>query len=292
MTSVGSHAPARYGVIGNPIAHSRSPQIHQAFAAQENISLSYERILAEPAQFEAVVRAFAAAGGLGLNVTVPFKEKAVALAGQVSERARLAGAANTLIFGPDSIQADNTDGVGLVRDLRERGQVRLDGAHVVLIGAGGAARGVIEPVLQAGAQSLVIINRTLSKATELIGLLAEQPLAAGRQLSALSFEQAGALNSLPNGDGSATLLINATAASLDGSRLPLPDTLLSAARLAYDMVYSDQPTAFMTQARNAGCPQVMDGLGMLVEQAAESFRLWHGMRPDTGPVFKLLRPAG
>ncbi len=291
MSPTGSRAPARYGVIGNPIAHSRSPEIHQAFAAQEAISLSYERILAEPAQFEAVVRRFAAEGGLGLNVTVPFKENAIAVASQVSDRARLAGAANTLIFSESGIRADNTDGIGLVRDLRERGQIGLEGAHIVLIGAGGAARGVIEPLLQAGAQSLVVINRTLSKATGLVDFFAGQPIAAGRRLQALSLDQAGSVEPGADGGDAAVLLINATAASLDGSQLPLPGRLFSAARLAYDMVYSDQPTAFMMQARSAGCGQVMDGLGMLVEQAAESFRLWHGRHPDTAPVFKQLRAA-
>ncbi len=289
MTSKGSEGAAQYGVIGNPIAHSRSPQIHQAFGAQTRRELTYERILSEPDLFESAVKRFAAGGGKGLNVTVPFKEQAVALAEQVSERARIAGAANTLSLTPNGIKADNTDGIGLVHDISERCRLSLSGAHVVLVGAGGAARGVLQPMLTAGVQSLFIINRTLSRAAQLIELAGDLPIATGRRLQALSFEEADRI--IPAIASAPLLVINATAASLSGQRLPLPDDLLANARLSYDMVYSDQPTPFMSQAQEAGCGQVIDGLGMLIQQAAESFAIWHGVRPETESVYRLLRPA-
>lgn len=284
-------ATALYGVIGNPIAHSRSPQIHLAFGAQTNRALSYERILAIPDDFDSVVRQFAADGGQGLNVTVPFKERAVALADQVSDRARIAGAANTLSFSVAGITADNTDGIGLVHDIGERCSIPLSGATVVLIGAGGAARGVLQPMLAAGVQSLFVINRTLSRAAHLIELAKDLPVARNRRLQALSFEQSGDVLPIVESSDAPLLIINATAASLSGQQLPLPDPLLAAAVLSYDMVYSDQATSFMTQASDAGCTRVVDGLGMLIQQAAESFGIWHGVRPETESVYRLLRPA-
>lgn len=291
LTDTPEHSvPGQYAVIGNPVAHSRSPQIHTAFGEQTGTRLNYNKLAAEPDQFEASVKAFAARGGRGLNVTVPFKEQAVSLAGQVTERARNAGAANTLVMTSTGIAADNTDGIGLVNDLTQRHGVNLQDAALVLIGAGGAARGVLQPLLEAGIASLWITNRTLARAEQLAVLARGLSGPAARNVRATPLADLGQvcaqLNLTPS---TPLLLINATAAGLSGQGLDLPQALLARATLAYDMVYADQPTPFMTQASLAGCSQVVDGLGMLVEQAAESFFIWHGIRPQTDPVYALLR---
>jgi shikimate dehydrogenase len=269
----------RYAVVGNPIAHSRSPAIHARFAAQTGQDLHYEALLAPLDGFEAVVRAFAAAGGRGLNVTVPFKERAFALADRHSPRAQAAGAANTLIFATGEVVADNTDGVGLVRDLTARHGLALADAPVLLLGAGGAASGVIEPLLAAGVRELRIVNRTAARAQALAGRFADPRLSGG------GFE------TLADAVAPGTVLINATSAGLAGEAPPVPAAVFEAARFAYDMVYGAQPTAFLRAAVAAGCPALADGLGMLVEQAAESFRLWRGVMPDTEPVYRALRES-
>jgi shikimate dehydrogenase len=269
----------RYAVVGNPIAHSRSPAIHARFAAQTGQDLRYEALLAPLDGFEAVVRDFAAAGGCGLNVTVPFKERAFALADRRSPRAQAAGAANTLIFASCEVLADNTDGVGLVRDLTARHGLALAGASVLLLGAGGAASGVIEPLLAAGVRELRILNRTAERAQALAARFADP------RLSGAGFE------GLTDAARQGAVLINATSAGLAGEAPPVPAAVFEASCFAYDMVYGAQPTAFLRAAAAAGCPAMADGLGMLVEQAAESFRLWRGVMPDTEPVYRALREA-
>jgi shikimate dehydrogenase len=270
----------RYAVIGHPIAHSKSPSIHAAFATQTGQDMSYEALLAPLDGFAATVAAFRAAGGRGLNITVPFKEEAWRLADTLSERARLAGAVNTFVIGSDGIAGDNTDGAGLVRDLEWLG-CRLGGARVLLLGAGGAARGVVLPLLEAGVSRLFIANRTAGRACAL------QAHFAGR-------DARGALGAGGWHEASGTpydVVINATSASLSDEAPPLPAGLYAPDSLAYDMVYGRGLTAFLGQARVQGAARVADGLGMLVEQAAEAFALWRGVRPDTAPVRAQLRAA-
>ncbi|MGB7180333.1 MAG: shikimate dehydrogenase [Burkholderiaceae bacterium] len=275
----------RYAVIGNPIAHSRSPQIHTSFAQQHQQALTYTRLLAPLDGFIESVRDFAEQGGRGLNVTVPFKEQAFALADHCADRARLAGAANTLSFGPDGIAADNTDGIGLVRDLTLRQGVDLAGANIVLLGAGGAARGVLLPLIQAGVGSVLIANRTHQRALSLVKLFHDAAAQSAIELSACqTSELAVVVRSLAR-----PVWINATAASLNSDVSPVSGQLLAPALIAYDMVYSTQPTAFMKAALTVGCVKVADGLGMLVEQAAESFYIWRGVRPATDTIYRDLR---
>jgi len=267
----------RYAVIGNPIEHSKSPQIHAAFAAQTGQALEYGRILGEPERFADQVRAFLAGNGRGLNVTVPFKEPAWRLADELSPRAESAGAANTLILLPDGrIRADNTDGVGLVRDLKENHGVTLTGRSLLLIGAGGASRGVLRPLLEERPSRLLIANRTANKAVDL-----------AQDLSGLGKVEGCGLDQLAGRQFD--VIINGTAAGLQDRVPAIPDDSLSPGGVTYDMMYSDRPTAFVLWGRKHGASLALDGLGMLVEQAAESFYLWRGVRPETGPVIRLLR---
>jgi shikimate dehydrogenase len=269
----------RYAVIGNPIAHSKSPAIHAAFAAQTAQDLSYEALLAPLDRFADAVAAFRASGGRGMNITVPFKEEAWRLADRLTDRARLAGAVNTFVFG-DDVLGDNTDGAGLVRDLETLG-CRLPGARVLLLGAGGAARGVILPLLDAGVARLFVANRTADKAhalqAEFAGLDARGALGAG------GWQEAA--------DAPYDVVINATSASLSDEAPPLPAGLYAPGSLAYDMVYGRGLTAYLKQAREQGAARLADGLGMLVEQAAEAFALWRGVRPGTAAVRATLRAA-
>lgn len=275
----------RYGVIGNPIAHSRSPLIHRAFAEQTGIDLDYTAILAPLDGFNATVAQFRSEGGLGLNVTVPFKAEAFALCATLSERAQRAGAVNTLIFPADSrssdvssdIRGDNTDGVGLLRDLAFH-QIPLKGKKILLLGAGGASRGVLAPLLAEEPTQLLIANRRVATAEQLATDF--QDLAAGSQLGA------SALDALPAEPFD--LIINATSASLSGEQLPLPDALIGQNTTVYDMAYGRAPTVFMQWGAALGAT-AFDGLGMLVEQAAESFYIWHGIRPQTDHVRDLLK---
>jgi len=260
----------RYAVFGHPIAHSKSPQIHAAFARQTGQDMSYEAILAPKGGFAASVAAFIAAGGRGANVTVPFKEEAYRLASRLSPRAQHAGAVNTLVFD-DGILGDNTDGAGLVADLTRNLHCALAGKRILLVGAGGAARGVIEPLLDQTPAEFVIANRTFSRAQELADLF-------GRGVRACGFDAL---------DTPFDLVINATAASLAGELLPLSPRIFTAGTLAYDMMYG-RDTPFLAFARSHGAATA-DGLGMLVEQAAEAFYLWRGVRPDTAPVIVALR---
>jgi len=270
----------RYAVIGNPVAHSRSPDIHAAFARQTGQDLVYGRILAPVEGFAAAVDAFRAEGGLGLNVTIPFKRDAFAYAGQRTPRAEAAGAVNTLRFDPDALAlGDNTDGAGLVRDLRHNLGVRLEGARVLVAGAGGATQGVVLPLLQAGVRELVIANRTVEKAVALAARFG--PVAPGGAVRGSGFA--------PLAGQSFDVIVNATAASIAGEALPLPEGLCASGCTAYDMMYGKDETPFLAWARGQGAATRSDGLGMLVEQAAESFHLWRGVRPDTAPVLRMLR---
>jgi len=267
----------RYAVIGHPVAHSKSPRIHMAFARETGEDLVYDLLPAPLDGFGATVREFRAAGGRGLNVTVPFKLEAFALANDVTDRAREAGAVNTLRFDGAHALGDNTDGAGLVGDIRLRLGIDLAGKSVLLLGAGGAARGVVGPLLAERPATLLIVNRTVAKAHAL-----------ARQFEAHGPVRAGAYADLAGRSFDA--LINATSASLSGDALPLPPGLYAHGALAYDMVYGDAPTPFLVAAHAAGAATLADGLGMLVAQAAESFLLWRGVRPDTRPVIEALRP--
>ncbi|MDD3352136.1 shikimate dehydrogenase [Zoogloea sp.] len=268
----------RYAVIGNPIAHSKSPRIHTLFARQTGQALSYEALLAPLDGFIQTVTAFQAAGGCGLNVTVPFKLEAFDYADHHTARARAAGAVNTLAFRPDGVLGDNTDGAGILRDITVNLGCPVAGRRVLLLGAGGAARGSVLPLLDASPATLTIANRTPGKAAELA-----DEFARGGQPG-------------PNGCGFAELagqefdvVINATSASLSDAAPDLPPGLYAPGSLAYDMMYGKGDTPFLAAARSQGAAHLSDGLGMLVEQAAESFLLWRHIRPDTASVLAELR---
>jgi shikimate dehydrogenase len=267
-----------YAVIGNPVEHSRSPLIHAEFARQTRQPVSYGKLYAEIAGFEAVVQRFREEGGRGVNVTVPFKHRAYALASIRSRRAEEAQAVNTLSFEADGIKADNTDGVGLVRDLTRNLGCAIQNRRVLVMGAGGAAYGVCGPLLDAGPATLVVANRTPDKAMDLAtrfaGLFPAAPEVTGAGYAELEGREFD-------------LVINATSAGLSGEMPALPAGVFAPGALAYDLVYG-KDTPFLALAARAGA-RAADGLGMLVEQAAESFYLWRGMRPDTAPVIELLR---
>lgn len=264
----------RYAVIGHPVAHSKSPEIHARFAEQTMQEMVYERLLAPLDGFAATVHRFVQQGGKGANVTLPFKLEAYALATQLTQRAQAAGAVNTLKFDGGAILGDNTDGVGLVADISRNAGIGLTGKRILLLGAGGAARGVILPLLESHPADLVIANRTKSKATA----LAQQFIAHGNILAS----DFAALR------GPFDIIINATSASLSNDMPAVPVSAFSGDTLAYDMMYAKAPTVFM-QFAALHRAAVRDGLGMLVEQAAESFYLWRGVRPDTATVFAELR---
>jgi shikimate dehydrogenase len=264
----------RYVVIGNPVAHSKSPEIHARFAAQTGQQLNYARLLAPLDGFAQTVRDFLATGGKGANVTVPFKLEAFALADRLSERARAAGAVNTLTFRNGIIEGDNTDGVGLVTDIVSNAGVAIRGKRVLLLGAGGAARGVMLPLLAMQPAELVVANRTVAKGEE----LAREFNAHGR-VNATSFQDAAS---------GFDVVINATSASLATELPPIPEDVFAPGALAYDMMYAKEPTVFLRFAAQHGA-QGRDGLGMLVEQAAEAFFVWRGVRPATAPVLAELR---
>ena len=267
----------RYVVIGNPIAHSKSPAIHTRFAELTVQAIDYQRLLAPLDGFAACVRNLIAKGVNGANVTLPFKLEAFALADELSPRARAAGAVNTLKFEADHIYGDNTDGLGLVVDIVRNAGVSLAGKKLLLLGAGGAARGALLPLLQERPAELTIANRTMSKAQDL--LLQAQSYSSGTRLRACSFDDLG-----PSMD----IIINATSASLSDEVPPLPPGLFTPDTLAYDMMYAAQPTAFLRLAASHGA-QCRDGLGMLVEQAAEAFLLWRGVRPPSELVLAEMR---
>ncbi|GIK85861.1 MAG: shikimate dehydrogenase (NADP(+)) [Betaproteobacteria bacterium] len=270
--------PDRYAVVGNPVAHSKSPRIHAAFAQATGQDMSYEHLLAPLDAFVPTVEAFRGAGGRGLNVTVPFKLEAFALAAVHSSRAQLAGAVNTLMVEPDGRwYGDNTDGAGLVRDLTENLGLELRDRRILVLGAGGAARGILGPLLDGLPHSLAIANRTHAKAVALAAAFAP-----------LGPIEAIALSALPRRHYD--LVINSTSVGLASEVHDWPGSVFAPGSFAYDLVYSDQPTQFVHWALAQGAERTADGLGMLIEQAAESFHLWRGVRPHTAPVFALLRP--
>jgi shikimate dehydrogenase len=262
----------KYGVVGNPIAHSRSPEIHERFARQTRQRMSYERIEAPLDGFEDLALALRDAGFRGLNVTVPFKLDAAKLADDLAPRARLAGAVNTLVFDGDTIFGDNTDGIGFVRDVRERLKFDFSDCSVLVLGAGGAVRGVIGALLDASPRWIAVSNRTHQRAEEL-----------GEEFGVEAIH----LDEVPAEHFD--LIVNGTSTGLKHDAPPIDPETFNDCTLAYDLVYAADPTPFMELARSGGAKTVCDGLGMLIEQAAESFLLWRGVRPDTAPVYRELR---
>ena len=263
----------RYAVFGNPIGHSKSPIIHRSFAEQTQQNLSYEAILAPVDGFADAWRQFVAAGGKGANVTVPFKEQAFKLAEQCTLRALQAQAVNTLYIAEGRLIGDNTDGAGLVADLIRLG-AQLQGAKVLILGAGGASRGVIGPLLDAGVTSVHVANRTPEKASAVANAFNDQVSASG-------------FADIPNHSWS--IVINATSAGLSGRRPEIASSHLANCQFAYDMLYGNQPTAFLLWAQQLGVKNTADGLGMLVSQAAESFHIWRGVKPMVAPVLQQLQ---
>ena len=264
----------KYAVIGNPIAHSKSPQIHAAFAKQTGQNVSYEAVLAPLDGFEATVRDLIRQGYKGVNVTVPFKFEAFNLCEELTERAKAAGAANTIVFTNGKIKGDNTDGAGLVGDITLNLGLVLQEVRILLLGAGGAAQGVLLPILQQSPEHLVVANRTIEKAERMVSKL----------VGFTHLTQASTFGGL---EGAFNVIINATSVGLTDTALPIPSTIFADGCLAYEMFYGRE-TPFMAQARANGA-QVVDGLGMLVEQAAEAFYVWRGVRPETAPVIAMLR---
>jgi len=261
-------------VFGNPIHQSRSPEIHHNFAATCGIKVSYEKCLVPLDEFEQTVHQFIAEGGNGANVTVPFKEEALALCTHLSDRAKAAGAVNTLSFVKGEIHGDNTDGVGLVNDLLNKG-VKLEGVKILVIGAGGAAKGVILPLLANNPRSITVINRTEEKAERLVAQFNDERLTA----NGLAFEVSEAFD----------VVINATSASLSKNAIALPAAAIANCTTCYDMVYSAEQTTFLSYCEQQGAKQTIDGLGMLVGQAAESFNIWTGTQPDAEATLSFVR---
>ena len=278
----------RYAVFGNPVAHSKSPQIHAEFARQTGQDITYTAILAPLDGFRVALRDFAARGGKGANVTLPFKVEAHALANRVTPRAQSARAANTLVFHEREIEADNTDGAGLVTDLQINLAYPVQAKRVLLMGAGGAARGVMLPLLSELPGCLTIANRTLARAQSLQTEFAAIAAQGGAQMRAIGLR---ACDYAALTGSEFDLVINATSSSLARELPTLPDGVFAPGALAYDMMYGSGLTPFLDFAMAKGAAQTADGLGMLVEQAAESFFLWRRVRPDTRPVLARLRSA-
>jgi shikimate dehydrogenase len=264
----------RYGVMGYPVSHSRSPIIHKLFALQTNQNMQYELLRVTPEKLEEAVRQFQRTGGKGLNITVPHKRSVCRLVDQLSERASTAGAVNTLAFQDGEIFGDNTDGIGLLRDLVVNLGANITDANILILGAGGATRGIVGPLLEMRPRSLCIANRTLKRAED----LAERFESLGK-VSAYRF------NVIPVTEPY-HLIINATSAGLEGETPPYPEAAVSDKTYCYDLSYGLKPTPFSIWAREHGAAHSVMGWGMLVEQAAESFHIWRGVRPDTKPVLK------
>ena len=268
----------RYGVMGYPISHSRSPVIHRLFARQTDQNMQYELLQVSPEKLETAVRQFQRTGGKGLNVTVPHKQAVTNLVDLISERASTAGAVNTLVFRGTEIHGDNTDGIGLLRDLNMNLGLQLEGFNILVLGAGGATRGIVGPLLDMEPASLLIANRTVAKAEK----IADNFQHYG-QIAACSFDEVPV-------DQPYDLVINATSAGLHGdSKPPYPAACISERTFCYDLSYGLSPTPFSTWAREQGAARSVMGWGMLVEQAAESFEIWRGVRPDTAPVLKQMQ---
>lgn len=268
----------RFAVFGHPIAHSRSPYIHRRFAEQTKIALSYHAVDAPPESFIAVLSAFAAGGGVGANVTLPLKGLAATQCEELSELARRSGVANTLVRLPSGgWRGENTDGIGLVADLAERHRIDIRGRRTLVLGAGGAVAGIVDALLDAGVASLVIANRSPARADALVDRIGDPTRVHSVYWNDVA--EAGAFE----------FIVNGTAAGQHGEPLALPFAIASKRTLCYDLSYGRAAVDFMAWGRAAGCELVLDGAGMLVEQAAESFKLWHGIRPDTEPVYQALR---
>jgi len=271
----------RYGVVGHPVAHSLSPQIHAAFALQTGMAMEYVRVWSALDRFAATIASFFAAGGRGLNVTLPFKLEAHDACDRRSDRAVRAGAVNWLRFDDGILFGDNTDGIGLVRDLDRllgaSGRA-LSGARILLLGAGGAARGVLGPLVDRAPRVLVVANRDCARAAALVSASAATAVVEARSFDGV-------------GDEPFDVIVNATSASLADRSIPLSRSVFAHAALAYDMMYGAVPSRFLVDAQRAGAAATADGLGMLVEQAAESYFLWRGTRPETEPVLRSLRAS-
>jgi shikimate dehydrogenase len=273
MTSNTKSPPDRYALVGHPVAHSRSPLIHTVFARATGQRLTYELIDATPEGFETAVRGFGAAGGKGLNVTVPHKQAAFALCKVLSDAAKIAGSVNTISFVAGTLHGHNTDGIGLVLDITVNLRQALAGKRIAVLGAGGAARGIVGPLLGEKPAELVVANRTKDRADDVVAQFNDATL------SARGFDE---LAAFPAFD----VLINATSAGLKGEAPPFPASLVGPSTFCYDLVYGSTDTPFVTWAKTHGAARAVHGWGMLVEQAAESFSIWRGVRPDTKPLLK------
>jgi shikimate dehydrogenase len=273
--SASDSTPDRYALVGHPVEHSRSPLIHQLFALQTGDKVTYELIDAEPEQFETAVLGFRAAGGLGLNVTVPHKEAAFALCRQHGPEATAARAVNTITFRGGDIRGDNTDGIGFIRDLTVNCEQAIADQRVLILGAGGAARGIVGPILAQQPASLMLANRTPERAEALAGEFDPG------QVDVATFDEL-------TDAGEFDIVINATSAGLKGEQPPFPDSLICEQTFCYDLAYSLRATPFVSWAETRGAARAVQGWGMLVEQAAESYRIWRGKRPDTQPILEKL----
>ncbi len=264
--------PDRYGVMGYPISHSRSPVIHRLFAEQTGQNIIYEAFAIKPARLEKAVRHFQREGGKGLNITVPHKSEVTKVVDHLTERASTAGAVNTLTFRDEEIYGDNTDGFGLLHDLVVNLGLTVEGARILILGAGGATRGIVGPMLEMSPAGICIANRTIEKAQALANYFSlSGPVTCSR------------FDNVPDSEHY-DLIINATSAGIRGQAPPYPDAAVSAETVCYDLSYALKPTAFNKWARDRGAAMTVMGWGMLVEQAAESFRIWRGVRPDTAPI--------
>ena len=268
--------PSRYALVGHPVAHSRSPLIHQMFAQQTGENLTYELIDALPDQFETAVLGFSAAGGQGMNVTVPYKEAAFALCKTHGDEARAAGAVNTISFRAGSVHGDNTDGTGFIRDLCTNQEQEVASRRLLILGAGGAARGIIHPILAQRPAELVVANRTIERAENLLEFFGSPD-----GFSICGFDELGDA-------GQFDIVINATSAGLKGEQPPFPASLVNEDTFCYDLAYSLKPTPFVTWAQANGAVNAVQGWGMLVEQAADSFEIWRGKRPNTQLILRQL----
>ena len=264
----------RYGVMGYPVAHSRSPAFHRLFALQTGQDIQYELLQVAPENLESAIKQFARAGGLGLNITLPHKRTVASLVHRMSERAGIAGAVNTLVFRDNEVFGDNTDGIGIMRDLTVNLGLKLEDANILILGAGGATQGIMSPLLDAKPKSVIIANRTIGKAQALADHFSRQG-----PVSACRF---GNVSTLTVYD----LVINATSAGLKGEIPPYPEDAISEHTVCYDLSYGLKPTPFSCWAEERGAAKSVMGWGMLIEQAAESFHLWRGVRPDTAAVLK------
>ncbi len=270
-------APDRYGVIGYPVGHSRSPVIHKLFAMQTGENIQYDLLQVEPENLEKAVRSFQRSGGKGLNVTTPHKNEVVRLCDHLSDRAATAGAVNTLSFRDQEIHGDNTDGIGLLRDLEVNQDIALEGKQILILGAGGAAQGILGPLLEMRPALVVIANRSIGKADALV-----------HHFSYFGFVAACQFDNVPV-DTNYDLVINATSAGLKGETPPYPAAAISPETICYDLSYSLTATPFCDWAREWGAARSIMGWGMLVEQAAESFNIWRGVRPETAPVLQNMK---